>query len=206
MLQRNFTEKQPIKKTAIKVPSQGPLGTQVPTLAKAQAPTDYSKDINKQFDLAQGKLGGQRTEAVRSTLENAQRIAAMRGTSGAGFETKLRAKAVAEAEKPYNELSTGLETERTGQLIGAKQAGEQMKEGQRQFDFSAGLQKFIAANEMDINKFSTFVNASTALKEAGLNNPTAWNQLFKSGVFQSGLSNAGIKTPNRLNPNDFSDS
>lgn len=184
-------------RTAIK-PKTPLENAALPGMAKATAPTDFSGQINQQFDLAQSKLTGQKEEAGRSALENAQRAGAIRGTSGAGFETGIQTQAVAEAQKPYSELSTGLDTERSSQLTAAGQAGDAMKEQQRQFDFGANLQRYTAANEMDMNKFSTFINASTALKQAGFNDPKAWSDIFKgannpySGILnQAGLPNPG---------------
>ena len=162
--------------------------SKAPLPGAASKLTNTKKLINKQFNLAQARLKGQSQEANRSALENAQRIAAMRGTSGAGFETKLQTQAQAEATKPYEELSTGLESERAGQLTAAAQARDAMKEQQRALD----LQRYVSANEMDLNKFTTFVNSSTAFKEAGLDSPEQWSKLFSSGVFQDMLKNAGI--------------
>lgn len=151
----------------------------LPGLTKGAAPTNVNSLINKQYNLAQGKLNTQKAEASRSALENAQRAAAIRGTTGAGFETKINEKAVAEATKPYAELSTGLETERVGALIGAAQNKDQMKEQQRQFDFSANLQRFVTANEMDMNKLATTLNSITGLRASDVQSPSVYKQLFE---------------------------
>lgn len=176
-------------------PATRTTSTPAPKLAKASPLTNYSEMINKQYDVSQERVKGQGQEATRSALENAQRAGAIRGTSGAGFETKIQQQAVNEASKPYQDLSAGLESERAGALVSASQAQDQMKEQQRQFDFSANLQKYVTENEMDLNKMSTFVNAATAFKESGLDSPTAWTSLFQSGVFQNLIKNAGLALP-----------
>lgn len=183
-------------RTAIK-PKTPLENAAAPTLTAAAPPTDYSGQINKQFDLAQSKLTDQRSEAGRSALENAQRAGAIRGTSGAGFETGIQQQAVNDATKPYNELSTGLDTERSSQLTAAGQAGDALKEQQRQFDFGANLQRYTAANEMDMNKFSTFINSATALKQAGFNDPKAWSDIFKgsNNPYADALNQGGIVSP-----------
>ncbi len=156
-----------------KLKKQGPEGVAAPTLGKAGPLFNASKLINAQYDEAEGRLGNMQQESARSALENAQRGAAINNTTGAGFNTKIQQDAVNESAKPYLDTRAGLASDRAGALVGAGQAQDRIKEGQRQFDFSAGLQKYAATNEMDLNKFSTFVNSSTALKQAGFDNPEA---------------------------------
>lgn len=182
----------PVKKTPLANAAQG---IAAPTLTAAKAPSDYTGQINQQFDLAQGRLDSGKQEAARSALENAQRAGAMRGTSGAGFETGIQQEAVNASQKPFMDQTSALASDRAGALTAAGQASDTMKEQQRQFDFSAGLQKYTATNEMDLNKFSTFVNASTALKASGFDNPEAWANIFKADIFPQVLKNAGIQAP-----------
>lgn len=168
----------------------GKLAAPLPTLGRSPL-QGLNKLVNTQFDNAQSRLDSQKGEAQRSALENAQRVAAMRGTTGAGFETKIQQDAVNDVNKQYGDQSNQLASDRAGALMQAKQ----MKEGARQFDFGANLQKFTAANEMDINKMVTFINAATAFKQAKLDSPSAWKNLFSGGAFQSVLQQGGIGTP-----------
>lgn len=186
----------PVKKKTPLLAAQAAQGSAPPVLGKAAPLFNASNLISNQYDIQEGRLGTQKQEAARSALENAQRGAAINNTTGAGFNTKIQQDAVNDSAKPYLDASAGLASDRAGALAGAGTARDAMKEQQRQFNFSAGLQKYMATNEMDLNKFSTFVNSSTALKESGLDNPEAWVKLMQSGIIPEQLKTYGINSPN----------
>lgn len=169
----------PVQKAApIQNFTQTKQGTPVPTITKASPLKNYSNLINSQYDSAQSRIKTNQDEAQRSATENAQRAASIRGTAGAGFESKIQQQAVNEASKPYQDLSSSLDSERAGALVSAGQQQDQTKEQQRQFDISANLQRYAATNEMDLNKFSTFLNSITALKSADISTPSLYTNLF----------------------------
>lgn len=162
--------------------------------------------LNEQYDAAHSRLKGAQDQASASAMENSDRLAAIRGTSGAGFENKLKSLASQDVNRTFGDLSTGLDVEKAKSLQAAEQFGSQLGEQarqfdsslnenqrqfgatfgeqQRQFDATVGLQRWIASNEMDLNKLATFVNTTTAFKQAGLNSPEAWDKLFSSGLMQ----------------------
>ena len=172
-----------------KSPLQKPEGVAAPKLAKASPLFNASKLINAQYDEAEGRLGTMQQEAARSALENAQRGAAINNTTGAGFNTKIQQDAVNESSKPFLDTRAGLASDRAGALVGAGTARDAMKEQQRQFDFSAGLQKYAATNEMDLSRLGQFVNSMTAMKETI--NGDRFNTMFSSNEVSKRFSQAG---------------
>lgn len=150
--------------------------------------------VDKQFTGAQSRLLGDVEEGKRSALENARRMAAIRGTSGAGFEGKIREKAVQNVETAGQQAGAELESAKAQAMAQAEQFGE----GQRQFNATMDLQRYIASNEMKMSEMATFVNTVTALDQAGLKDPKKWKDLFENPAFlkiASGLGMGGLRQP-----------
>lgn len=148
------------------------------------------------FAGARQKLAAGKTEAMRQTGQNLDRLQArVGGTVGGGLERE-RIRQTNALNQDFAAQEAELGGQEAQAKLGLSQAQQQAQMQQKQFDQTLGFQKKSFADQMkfqlqefDENKKTNAINAMIALKDAGAKNSSSWTSLFE------GMKAMGYKVP-----------
>lgn len=143
--------------------------------------------LEKRKKGALDQVTAQEGSTTRNVLKNAQRAAAITGTTGSGAQQKIQQKALTDVGKEFGSLKSGVESDFAQQEQAINDAEETRNIQKEQFGKTLDFQKDSFAQQMkfqwkefDENLKTNFLNAAVAMKDAGLNNPSQWVNLYSS--------------------------
>lgn len=167
------------KKNPLDMYQKAVIGSQRGALSQ-RAESDLKgaeKSLMTQYAQMRRGLGARQDVTRQSLMEDLARRQSIQG-GPSGASDKIRRKALIEAERGFAQEEAGIGAEEAAARAGLKTQAAQLREQSAQFAQSLGLQAHIFEKEFAENIKTNFINATTALKQAGLSDPKKWEKML----------------------------